>query len=365
MSCCCGSAAENVVNLTNINTQISTIIEGWNVIWIAAAFDITAVFPDTPDDYDADPGDAGDEIAQRNRALCLAVDSWITELMNRGIDYIEKSILIVTPIGVAGLANPIVPTWLIGGAFAAAALALAELHSQMSDDEYRDYLKCAMYDALLGESTTGTAAFAESWDNLPARPPPPESGPENLARDAIEAWGRSQLNNVDNYLGFIKTLNSAMSIASALTDDDCGCIASWEFEFDFTVSDGGWVTDPQDGSGWGATYSAGNGWVNSGSGGEKSLAIKLTTMTKNANFDQTKWEYILGTALTRRARVQTVLVIDTDSDDVTPEDTFVTFNGDLDIATQTLHCLILSAGGGSSHTLEKVTFKGTGINPFT
>lgn len=364
MAGCCDGVADGSNNITLINIQNQLLIQQWNETWIAAGLVITAVFPSTPDFYDSDPGDAGPEVAQRNRALCLAVNSWVDELFNRGLQLAEEAGLsIAAGIG-AGIVIPFVPAYMVLGGFVAAAFALAELVQELSRSAYRDYVKCGMYDAMIGVSTASPTGFAESWDNLPPRPPPPENAAQDIARDVIEAWARSQLNNTDNYLGFIQTLNLAMGIASSLTDEDCQCTATWEHEFDFTVASGGWVTDPQDGSGWGAGWTVGIGWVNTGGSSQRSLAIKYTILAKDANFTQVKMSYILANSLAIRARIQTVLVIDTDSAQIAPENTFVTFAGFLDIATQTLHCLIQSNGTNQSHTLEKVTFKGTGVNPF-
>lgn len=224
MGRCCDDAITGAVNVTNVNVQIQTYLATLNAIYVAAGSDIDVAWPNTPDNFDTDPGDVGGEIAQRNRALCFAVESWVDELLNRGIALARDAGLEISASVTAGIVIPLVPAWLVIGGFVAAAFALSELVVEMADGDYRAYLKCAMVDALKGADTNTPTEFAEAWDNLPSRPPPPENLAQDLARDAIEAWGRSQLNNVDNYLGFITTLNTAMSAAVSLTDDDCKCL---------------------------------------------------------------------------------------------------------------------------------------------
>ena len=65
--------------------------------------------------------------------------------------------------------------------------------------------------------------------------------------------------------------------------EDCDCATTWGHTWIFdeetgsapntTYGDGGWVT--RGASEWGATYTAGVGWVSSGSGGQVSLGIRL------------------------------------------------------------------------------------------
>jgi len=364
VSGCCNGGADQNINVYNTLIQTNIFLEVLHQAWVLALFDVTVAFFGVPAEFDADPGDAGAEIAQRNRALCLATRSYIDQLMNQAMQWIEDSVPGVTTIGIGAMLIPSVPMWITGAGFAAVALGLSKLYEQASDKAYREYLACGMFNELLGKGINDTAAFAASLDNLPIRPPPPETIDQNLARDALEIWARSVTNNVDNYLAFVKQLDVAMGVAAELTDEDCPCLASWEQLFDFTLGELAWVTDPRDGSGWGATHVPGVGWQNSGVGAQKSLGIKLTVMTEDGNFDEVKMTYVLGTALLRQATIQTILVSDTTSDDITPAGTFVPFDGNYSFSTQTLHALILSAGAGSSHVLESITFKGVGNNPF-
>lgn len=223
MSGCCGSAAQTYISITMKMVQNQMYLTTLYQMWVDAELDVQVAFYQVPDDFDADPGDAGAEVAQRDRALCLAVESFVDELMNQAITWIEQSVPGVASIGIGLMLTPAIPFWIAAAGFTAAALALSELHNQAANEQYRRYLVCGMYEELKGKATTSSSNFASSWDNLPIRPPPPETGPENIARDALEIWGRTQINNVEVYLGFVKQLDAAMVAAGQLADEDCSC----------------------------------------------------------------------------------------------------------------------------------------------
>ncbi len=229
-NCCNGGAQQNInIYMKMIQTQI--YIQTLTQLWIAAAFDVQVAFLGTPADFDTDPGDAGPEIASRNRALCMITQSFVDEMFNTGMSWIEDSTIGITAIGVGALAVPVIPVWIIGAGFSAVALALSSLYGELQRSDYRSYMACALFEALKGVSTNNRAAFADAWDNLPARPPPSETPSEDIARDAIEAWGRAQLSLEGNYVAFVSQLKAAMEIAENLTDNDCPCLGEWEQTF--------------------------------------------------------------------------------------------------------------------------------------
>lgn len=224
VSACCGATIYDLTINTQINVQVATYLWELNQLYIASGSDIFVTFPETPVLFGSDPADAGDEIAQRNRALCLAVESFVNESFNRALSWMVAQKEEVGALVLAGLAAPPVSIYVVIAAIAAGGFAIAEVAQELARGAYRDYIVCGMFDALKTESSGDKGAFFGSADNLPPRPPPPESAAQNIARDVIEVWLRSQLNNTENYLGFIKSLNAAMGIASALEDEDCGCI---------------------------------------------------------------------------------------------------------------------------------------------
>jgi len=224
--CCNGGGSQNFnLYIKNITTQI--YIQTITQVWIDAALDVQVAFPGTPDDFDVDPGDVGAEIPDRNRALCMICQSYVDEMFNTGMSWIEDSVVGITAVGVGALAVPIIPVWLVGAGFSAVALALSALYSELQRTDYRSYMACALFDALKGVSTNNRGAFADAWDNLPVRPPPPEFPDQDIARDAIEVWARAQLSLEGNYVAFVSQLNAAMEIAGELTDNDCVCIGAW------------------------------------------------------------------------------------------------------------------------------------------
>lgn len=259
MNCCQGGAQQNInIYMKLIHTQI--YMEVLSQLWIDAAFDVQIAFFQCPDNFDTDAGDLGPDIAARNRALCMICNSWVAESFNTGMSWIEDSSVGITAIATGAVAVPIIPIWVIVAGFSAVAISMSIVYQQLQLPAYREYMACAMYEALKGVSTGNRAAFGAAWDSLPVRPPPPETPDQNIARDAIEVWGRAQLRLKDNYLAFVSQLDAAMQIAGELTDDDCVCLSDWTHVFDFEIDDQGWTTMWDDDRDHGV-YSPGVGWV--------------------------------------------------------------------------------------------------------
>ncbi len=359
--CGCGQdvSIQNIYN-TNINTQI--LIQNLRNQWIVALFVATTAFYLVPDDFDADPGDAGDEITDRTRALCLITQSWIDNTMNQGLQSVRAGLGDVnTGSGILGRL-PQVFTWVIAGAFSIAAFVLDQLVEQLLDTAYRDYLACAMFEELQGKDVNVVANFTSALDNLPSRPPPPETAAENIARDAIESWLRGQLNSTDNYLGFVSQLNSAMEISGTLTDDDCNCTAEWSHTFDFTIDAQGWENDNERcAANWWAFYTAGVGWQQTGAG--KSLRIRFP-MTASGTF-LTAAQLSVGNTVKIQMVASSdpgcVLLFNT-SDDMPKTGGTRAFVGGMSSGNFLHHDLQQGASG--LLTCSQITFTGTGINPF-
>lgn len=364
MAGCCNGGAQQNINIYMKLLQTQIYIQTLTQLWIAAALDVTVAFPGCPVDFDTDPGDVGDEVAARDRALCMIVQSYVDEMFNTGMSWIEDSAIGITAIGVGALAVPIIPIWVIGAGFSAVALALSSLYGELQRSDYREYMACAMYDALKGVSTNNRGAFADAWDNLPARPPPSETPSEDIARDAIEAWARAQLSLEGNYVAFVSQLAAAMEIAGELTDADCGCLAEWTHIFDFTASDGGWVGDAEDCAvDWDAHYTPGVGWESTGLTPEVSLMIRLPmvangTFTKVSNLQS-------GSTLgpLSRATETPGCVIQFQSDVVPPTGGFVDFIGSMFTGDRLTH-LVPATIPNRPQVLSQLSYRGVGINPF-
>ncbi len=366
MSDCGCSPLSGSQDLTIINTQNQIIIQTWYQLWVDALFDIDVAFPGTPDLFGSDPADVGDEVAQRDRALCLAVNSWVDELLNRGLSYAKEAGVAVAAAVSGGVALPSVPTWIVTAGLVGSAFALSELAVELASTPYRQYLICAMYEDLKAKDTNSPTAFAESWDNLPVRPPPPESIFQDIARDAIEAWGRSQLNNVDNYLAFIKSLNIAMGVASSLEVTDCGCLF-WEHTFDFTIDEQGFTAFEGAFGGPRAFYDAGVGWGNFSAAGPWSHLIQLIGPAFVARH-LLQLDFFVSIPLTAPGRLFSVRGPDVDAAD---------FSEDVDPLLETEATILIGAtsdgwwtsvfvddGNSYQGHLTKLILSGTGTDPF-
>jgi len=343
-SCRCGGSRKDGLGVTELIRQD-----------LKARFDaggIDAIAPDRPDTFfDGDSGDTGGEIPQRQVALCWASHDYILTLAEEGFNLLLDVDLATAAVGF-GLSVLLSP--IVGLAFTAATRLLIELaEDAITSKVCVDAVGCCMYENLKGLAVN-QANFSSALDSC--------AGLDPVCVPLVNLM-KTTLADEKNWLAFVAKMGGFFEGASQDLAD-CGCEVQWEQAFDFTASDGGWVTDPQDGSGWGATYIPGVGWQNSGSGAQKSLAIKYTIAPNDGDFDQVKASYILGSALQRVARLQTGLITDTNSDDVTPDGVYVTFDGPFATATQTIHFLIQSTGAGSSHTLTSVSFNGFGVNPF-
>jgi hypothetical protein len=223
MGCCQDSAINNYYTSLTYHSSIRLRLQQIYFAYVAASLDISLVFPGIPDEYDADPGDAGDEIAQRNLALCLACESWVDEICNQGTSFIERTVQDAIPIFTGLVAVPFIPTIVTGLVALYAGYFSLAVHKELNNEAYRSYLKCAMYNKLKGVSTVSASGFDVTFDDLPARPPPPEDAVQDDARDVIELWLRGVVNDEENWLGFVSMLNAAMSVAATLAPGTCEC----------------------------------------------------------------------------------------------------------------------------------------------
>ncbi len=236
MSCCGDTLAKNNENNYNLYINTKLVMLQLYQMYVAASLDVSVAFPDVPDDYDADPGDSPGEANQRDLALCIACKSWVDSTLNMGMSFLERAVVDVLPIAVGVVAIPIIPfpVSVFIGVLAAAYTSVGYL--QMANEDYRDYLACGMYEALKGEQTATRVGFDAAFDNLPVRPPPAQTGAEDIARDIIEKWLRAVVNDLENWLGFVSNLGAAMSAARELAGEDCGCYECATEIYDFEAT---------------------------------------------------------------------------------------------------------------------------------
>jgi len=80
----------------------------------------------------------------------------------------------------------------------------------------------------------------------------------DLTEDQLRLY--LQISYLLYFIGGADGLNFAGGSA-AITEDDCSfCDDRWCYTWDFLTTDGGWVSNPRDGSGWGAVYTGALGW---------------------------------------------------------------------------------------------------------
>ncbi len=223
MSCGCEPSITDISITTQINMTTQLYLFELKQLYIAAGLDIDIAFPLTPDSFDTDPGDVGSEITDRDRALCIAVEAWVNETFNRALAYIQGQQEEIAAVIAIGLAMPSISTKVVVGAFIVVGTVAGQIILELADDAYREYIACGIYNELKGKDTNSPPAFYAAADSLPARPPPPQSAIQDIARDLIETWLRSQLNNLENYLGFIDMLATAMTVAATVDDNFCSC----------------------------------------------------------------------------------------------------------------------------------------------
>ncbi len=236
MGCCRGDTITNYYNYQSYQLQMRILLQSLTLRYINASLNVQVAFFDVPDTYEADPGDIGDEIAERNQALCLACESWVDEICNQGTSFIQGAAIDGIPFAAGAVVVPFIPTAVVGFIAIGALYFGAAIWIQLNDEDYRSYLACGMYEALKGESTTSEAGFDQAFDNLPARPPPAEGPVEDDARDIIELWLRGVVNDRENWLGFVSILGSAMSIAATLPPGSCECYSCSSVTYDLDGS---------------------------------------------------------------------------------------------------------------------------------
>ncbi len=227
MNGCGQSVTNNYIQFTIMQNSYKSQLLQLYFAYMAASLNVQVAFIGVPDRYDSDPGDVGEEINQRNLALCIACNSWVDQTFNMAMSWIEGAALDAIPVYTGAMAVAFIPTPVTVVVGLTALFAGAIVHSELFNEDYRDYVKCAMYDALQGGLTTTTGAFDACFDSMPARPPPAQNPAQDTARDIIEAWLRAVVNDLENYLGFVSVLNAAFTVAATQTFESCGC-ATWE-----------------------------------------------------------------------------------------------------------------------------------------
>ncbi len=232
----CGCANATTINIDLAAKRVQNIIQAlaWKQIWLDNSSTVSLAYYEIPDTYSTDAADAGDEIAQREEALCLAVQGWVHEVMNYMetwmISNFEEAL-----VGLGAAAGAIgaftgFAMWPIVIALSIPAAFVVQIFIEIRRTEYREYIICRMYDNLVGEDPDVRADFEAALTADPNPRPTPQTPHQDVARDLIESYMRSQLNNLDNYLMFAGQLGAAMDVARAGAST-CPCRGEWEHTF--------------------------------------------------------------------------------------------------------------------------------------
>jgi len=234
MGCCTEQQSQQNIEITNSLVQNMQMAFTWSQVWIQGTQTVSIDYYQIPATFSTDPADVGDEILQREQALCLAVRGFLNEVMN----YMESWMISnVEDILVAGggalmgvVAIPGLLMWPVLFGWAAGVAVAGNAFLELRRSAYREYLFCRMFENLKGLNPDSRTDFESALDADPIGRPQPEDAFQNVARDAIETYIRSQLNNLDNYLMFAGQLGTAMDLARD-GGIDCPCTGEWEHSF--------------------------------------------------------------------------------------------------------------------------------------
>ena len=82
MGCCNDNPANLQLQISAWQINNFQTALAWTQIWIEGTQTISVDYREIPDTYSTDAGDVGDEILQRQIALCIAAQGFLHEIMN-------------------------------------------------------------------------------------------------------------------------------------------------------------------------------------------------------------------------------------------------------------------------------------------
>ncbi len=275
VACCSQDQSINNIQISAWMLQNFQMAFDWTQIWVTGTQTVSIDYYLIPDTYSTDAGDAGDEIFQREQALCLATQGWLNEVMNYMESWMisnfeEVALVAGGTFGAATAISGLLMFPVLVGWAVAANIAI-DVFLELRRTEYRQYLVCRMFENLKGKNPDLRSDFNEALTADLVGRPQPEDALQDIARDLIEAYIRSQLNNLDNYLMFAGQLGTAMDIAKS-GEIECPC-TNFCHTFDFTIDEQGW--SPYELNGLRAAYDAGVGWGNIDDTGDRRHLIQL------------------------------------------------------------------------------------------
>ena len=188
-----------------------------------------SVDEDVPhDNWTETTGDSADKIAEREVALCRAINRYIETINNQlRLNRMAATGLAEISAGIAAFINPILG--IVIGAIEGALIGIPE--AVWNDSAAIKKVACCMYTNLLAETSIDHAGFKTSAQDCSF------SGLSNeeLIRVAIDGFNQDE----GNYLAFLDALGEETRLAAIYPGDtyDCACSYDWEQVLDLTVSD--------------------------------------------------------------------------------------------------------------------------------
>jgi len=244
---------------------------GYRVIRIGAGghveqLDENGDWVDATDEYHIPPPDAREDGTEADQ-ICLAAknatnaletlynslsDSFASELTTAQalVAFAEAAILYLgfefAPI-TFGIAAFLFAT------FELLYTALSYLTADLWTDDFSNQIACFLQTCASNDA--GVVTF--DWDCFNAQL---NSLADDFSLSELQIRLYLQVAFMLQFIGGADGLNFAGG-STEITDDDCSfCEDRWCYTWDFTVTDGDWVSNPRDGSGWGAVYASGLGW---------------------------------------------------------------------------------------------------------
>lgn len=210
------------------------------------------------DRYDGTPGSVngsapttnfnGDGSSAREDALCMAVRAYVEKQAHDAA--IQAGFVLAGTVLLTVAVSATILGGIVGGvAVITSGIALAKYVEAANDREAQKRVICDLTDRLKGQTVT-EATFVSVLTGLPSSGDP-DFAIYNTLRDGA---GRRE-----NYLFFLDLLGEAYDVAQA-GGNDCPCDDEWCYEFDFTVSDGGFSLAANSVGRPYGEYVAGLGW---------------------------------------------------------------------------------------------------------
>jgi len=209
---------------------------------------IPGINEDTPtDDYN------GDDSLNRQKALCMACDTYVRSYLNAWLQQAQLLIGVVSILGVFVFTTPfigLIALSILGGL---AYITQTAINAVNAADAVSDVI-CCMYSGLYGQAVN-QANFIASLDGCAFG----IGSNQAIVRDLIA----SDLNQNKNWYSFLNALGDSWVLLEAGVDYTCACVPepTWSHSFDFTVTDGGFVVSTSGlVSGNQGVWISGTGW---------------------------------------------------------------------------------------------------------